>query len=98
MNFQIGDRVRFKSLDEIHRLDKEEKIPHGWNEDMNSLCGMEYTIENITNGIVSFEEKDAKVQFWTIDTIMLELAEDPGRAVAIEELIANDHILDLVMS
>ena len=97
MDFQIGDRVRFKSVDEIHRLDKKKKIPHGWNKQMDSLCGMEYTIKSIENGRVWFEEEDEKVQFWTIDTMMLEPAEDAEQAVAIEKLIADDRILDLVM-
>lgn len=44
MEFNIGDRVRFKDLDVITRLREKEQIRFGWNDRMNPLCGMEFTI------------------------------------------------------
>ena len=102
MDFNIGDRVRFKSLDEITRLDALDQIRFGWNKRMDPLCGIEFTIKRMRGEKIFFEE-DAKElhdsegerDMWSISASMLEPV--PENNTAIEEVIADDRLFDMLI-
>lgn len=103
MEFDIGDRVRFKDLDEITRLKEKEQIRFGWNDRMNPLCGMEFTIKGFEGERILFRE-DAKELYdyrdrrdkWAISASMLEHV--PENTEVLEEIVANDQFFDMLMS
>lgn len=103
MEFNIGDRVRFKDLDVITRLREKEQIRFGWNDRMNPLCGMEFTIRGFQGERILFYE-DAKElhdsrherDTWSISASMLEhIPENTGD---LEEIAADDQFFDMLMS
>ena len=101
MDFRAGDRVRFKDIDEIHRLLDLGELRFGWADEMDRLCGMEFTIKRIVNPKVYFKEdarelhSDRYSLSWNISTSMLELIEDNKEAA--EAIMTDDRILDMVM-
>ena len=95
MNFRIGDRVRFKDREEMHRLQKERKIVYGWNENMDHLCGAEFTVKSIVGHSVYFKGDPKEVYGWSISDTMLDLVDDNSEAAL--AIMADDSILDMVM-